>query len=336
MRIAILGGTRFTGPHIVRRLAAGGHDLLVFHRGQTPARDLPPNARELLGDRDRLAAHADDLRAFAPDVVLDMVAFRKEHAEAVVETFRGVAQRLVVVSSADVYLAFGRIHRTEPGPPQALPLTEESELRATNQPNGEAYDKIAVESAVADVPGLPATILRYPAVYGPGDPLHRTFPYLKRMDDGRPHILLGEDHARWRWCRGYVENVAEACVLAVENEAAAGRTYNVAEPEAVEEETRVRWIAEAARWSGEIVRLPPERLPEHLRSPADYAQHYGVDTYRIRHELGYREVVSRAEAYRRTIEWQRAHPPAEIDPAQYDYAAEDAAMETNRDATTRS
>jgi hypothetical protein len=40
------------------------------------------------------------------------------------------------------------------------------------------------------------------------------FTYIKRMDDGRPVILLDEAYARWRWARGYVENIAHAIALA--------------------------------------------------------------------------------------------------------------------------
>jgi hypothetical protein len=29
---------------------------------------------------------------------------------------------------------------------------------------------------------------------------------------------------------------------------------------------------------------------------------------------------------RRTVEWERAHPPDKVDPASFDYAAEDAAL----------
>jgi hypothetical protein len=32
------------------------------------------------------------------------------------------------------------------------------------------------------------------------------------------------------------------------------------------------------------------------------------------------------EAIRRTVEWERANPPLAINPQQFDYAAEDAAM----------
>jgi len=49
-----------------------------------------------------------------------------------------------------------------------------------------------------------------------------------------------------------------------------------------------------------------------------------VDSSRIRRELGYEERVSLDEALKRTIAWERANPPKEIDPKEFDYAGEDA------------
>jgi len=46
---------------------------------------------------------------------------------------------------------------------------------------------------------------------------------------------------------------------------------------------------------------------------------------RIRKELGYSELLPRDEAIRRTIEWERANPPA-APTAQFNYAAEDDAL----------
>src|SRR5262249_10284904 len=94
------------------------------------------------------------------------------------------------------------------------------------------YEKILVEQVVTGDTGLPATVLRLPMVYGPGDEQHRLAPYLKRMMDGGEVILLDEGMARWRCLRGYVEEVAAAIALAVTSPAAAGRVYNVAEPTA--------------------------------------------------------------------------------------------------------
>ena len=333
MRILIIGGTRFIGPHVVRRLAEMGHEVTVFHRGETRA-ELPEGVEEIYGDRRDLASFAADFKTTAPDVVLDMIAFTEEDARSLVGVFKGVARRVVVVSSADVYGAYGRLLRLETGAPAALPLNEDAPLRANLYPyRAQAvgpddfkyhYEKILVERVVMSDDELPGTVLRLPAVYGPGDQQHRLFGYVKRMDDHRPFIMLGEAQARWRWTRGYVENVADAIALALTNDSAAGRVYNVGEREALTEADWVRSIGRAAGWNGDVLTVSVDPLPEHLATNADYAHHLFTDTSRLRAELGYDERVTLAEALRRTIEWERANPPVEIFPAEIEYAAEDA------------
>lgn len=190
------------------------------------------------------------------------------------------------------------------------------------------YDKILVERIVLGDSSIVGTILRLPMVYGVGDYQHRLRPYLRRMDDGRPAILLGESEARWRGNRGYVENVAAAIALAVTDDRAAGRIYNVGETDPPCERDWVREIGRAVGWSGRVVTLPNEQLPEHLRSTTKFDQHVVVDTSRIRRELGYSEPVPRDEAIRRTIAWERANQPSNGDDTKFDYAAEDAALAT--------
>ena len=74
---------------------------------------------------------------------------------------------------------------------------------------------------------ISATIIRLPMVYGAGDYIHRLYPYIKRMDDQRPAIVLEEKLAHWQGCYGYVENVARAIALAVNDQRATGSIYNV-------------------------------------------------------------------------------------------------------------
>src|SRR5262249_34733410 len=148
-----------------------------------------------------------------------------------VRTFRGLARRTVVISSADVYRAYGRFLGIESGPVEPTPLTEDSPLRTAlfpyrSQASGTGdflyhYDKIPVERVVMGEPDLPGTVLRLPMVHGPGDAQHRTASYLKRMDNGRPAIVLDEGMARWKCPRGYVEDVAAAIALAVTDDRAA-------------------------------------------------------------------------------------------------------------------
>jgi nucleoside-diphosphate-sugar epimerase len=148
---------------------------------------------------------------------------------------------------------------------------------------------------------------------------------LKRIDDGRKQIIFADDVAPLRTPRGYVENVAAAITLAATSPSAAGRVYNVCETEFFGELDWARKIAAAIHWQGEFVVLPHERTPKHLLWPGNTAQHVVASSERIRKELGFREVVTREEAIRRTIAWERSNPPAEP-LAPFDYAAEDAAL----------
>ncbi len=222
-----------------------------------------------------------------------------------------------------------------------MPLTESSELRRNlrlyPEPSIKAlqnvfewldddYDKVSVESAVQNDAALPVTVLRLPMVYGPGDRLHRLFPILKRVMDGRPHILFAADFAGWRGSRGYVENVAHAIALAVTLDQSVGRVYNVAEPHAFTELEWAQAVTKAAGWQGEFITLPPELAPAHLRNSANLAQHWVASSQRIREELGYTETVSLEESLRRTIAWERQNPPSHVDSQDFDYDAEDKAI----------
>lgn len=325
MSILVLGGTSFVGPHVVRQLAARGREVTIFHRGNTETY-LPGNVRHVHGDFANFPDHLDELRRISPEIVLDMVPFRAEDAERV-RAFKGVARRVVVVSSGDVYRAFGRLWRTEPGPPDPTPLTEDSPLREKLSTAGLDYNKTAVERAVMSDTDLPATILRLPATHGPRDDKHRLFPYLKRMDEGRPAIVLDQAYAGWHWARGYVEDVAFAIALAVMDERAAGRTYNVCYPVSLTEAEWVKKIARVVGWKGEVVARPSAQLPASLRRDVcDFSQQYSVDSGRIRKELGYTETMPFDEALQQTVEWERSNPPVKIDPEAFNYADEDTAL----------
>src|SRR5687768_12189090 len=331
MNILILGGTKFNGPFVVRELVELGHDVTIFHRGETE-QDVPPSVRHLHGDFANFNEQVEELRGLSPEVVLDMAPFRAEEAERL-KAFEGVARRVVAISSQDVYRAFGRFWRTEPGPPDPIPLTEDSPLREKLSARGLDYNKTAIERALIERKDLSATILRLPAIHGKGDHMHRLFSYIKRMDYQRPFILLSEDAARWQWARGYVEDMAHAIVLAVTDERAAGRIYNVAYEKTFNGAEWVQQIARIVGWKGEVLVLPKEQLPTQLQSDKfDLTQQFAVDSSRIRRELGYTEIVEFDEAMRRTIEWERQNPPATADPAEFNYEAEDAAVSTVQNA----
>jgi nucleoside-diphosphate-sugar epimerase len=318
--VLVIGGTGFIGGPTVRRLVERGHDVSVFHRGERAA-ELPRGVSHFLGDRKRIRDRDNAaLRAWRPDVVVDFVAFNEADVRGVLDVFRGVARRLVVLSSLDVYRAWDRLTRAKPGPPVGIPMGEDAALREVPFPRRRSasspedimwdYDKIPVERATRSEPTLPGTVLRLPAVYGPGDhKRHRVGNYLARMNAGTDALELDEGLSRWRWTRGYVEDVADAIALAAVDPRAQGRTYNVGEAAPLTEGAWVRAIARVAGYAGTIVERRREELPADVArelDEQDFAQDVVIDTSRIQAELGWSPCVPLDEGLAASIAWERA------------------------------
>lgn len=185
MRVLLIGGNGFIGSRLVRELQDSGHQVALFHR-QADAGAAKDDERKLVriqGDRNRISDYRDRIKEFSPDVVIDFIMSSGEQALVLMNALRNIARRVVVISSMDVYRAWGVMHETEPGPLEPLPLTEDSPLRTVRTvypPEtlkmmrgiftwlDEHYDKIAVEQAVMNDPVVAGTVLRLPMVYGPG------------------------------------------------------------------------------------------------------------------------------------------------------------------------
>ena len=287
MRVLMIGGTRFIGPYVARDLCELGHEVAVFHRGEHDGA-LPPSVHHVHSPDAAMPVVRipDTLVRSKPDVVIHMIAMGEADARAAVDAFAGRIQRLVVLSSGDVYRAFARFTALEPGPLEPGLLTEESPLRESLYPYraqaqstsdlSHYYDKILVEREVFANAELTACVLRLPKVYGPGDNADLATVYANRA------------HPEWRWTHLYVENVAAAIVLGAVHRKAGGRIYNVGE-------AYTPTIAER------VAQLPPSTVPLAPPGPFNFAQDIAYDTTRIRTELGFNEPVSESEGVRRTL-----------------------------------
>lgn len=287
VRILVIGGTGFIGAETVRRLHSDGHTVTVYHRGKTPAA-LPPGVQEIMNPESSfpIVRFPPAVFDFCPDVVIHTFAMCERDAISAVEAFAGHSGRLVVLSSGDVYRAYGRLVRIEPGEPDHELISEASPLRtvlypyrskaATSDGLEYHYEKILVEKTVLENSRLPASVIRLPKVYGRGNNADLATVYRVRH---KP---------KWRWTHGYVENVAAAIALVATHPAAAGQVYNAGEP-------HTPTVAERLEW------MPLSAIQPELESGLNFDQDIAYDTSRIRRELGYREIIDEKEAVLKTL-----------------------------------
>jgi nucleoside-diphosphate-sugar epimerase len=320
MRIVVFGGTRFIGRAIVEELSRAGHQLLVAHRGEVEPKDFP-DVEHLHGLRADLGQHAEAIAAFAPEGVVDTFGMTRAGARVALDAAPGDLPR-VMLSSVDVYRAYDGLRQNRETDP--VPLTEEAAVREVRFPykgqfpGMDEYEKLDVEEEYLAVGG---TVLRLPMVYGPRDGQRREEFILRRVRAGRSKIPVGA--GTWISSHGYAGDIAVATRLAVENPAARGQIFNVAEQASPTEVQWAREILAAAGSDAELVRVPDEVLPDDLGVTAAIPQHLQVDSCKARTVLGWRE-SPRAATIKISVDWHLANPPAEADE---DFSADDAALE---------
>jgi nucleoside-diphosphate-sugar epimerase len=321
MRVMVLGGTRFIGAAIVEELHAHGHELLVVHRGEHEPADLP-QVDHLHADRRDLPHLRGAVDDFDPEAVVDNCAYSAADAETALAAVGDV--RLLVVSSMDVYRAYGAVLAgTETDP---VPVDETSPVRPERYPyrgrshtsvDADTYEKLEVEEAYL---ARAATVCRLPAVYGERDHQRREEPLLRRVRAGRDRVPAGS--GTWLWTRGYVRDVAAGIRLALESDATVAEILNLGEARTWSMGLWARHVLEAAGSRAQLVRVPDVLLPDDLKALGTVPQHLLVDSSKARDLLGWTETDPH-EAVRRSVAWHLANPPEDPDD---DFAADDRAL----------
>ena len=100
LRILILGGTGFTGPHQVRYALSRGHKVTVFNRGKTHPGELPKEAEQLLGDRN---GQLEALKGRQWDVCIDNPTTLPVWVRDAAQILKGNIDRYVFISTISVY-----------------------------------------------------------------------------------------------------------------------------------------------------------------------------------------------------------------------------------------
>jgi 2'-hydroxyisoflavone reductase len=184
IRLLILGGTGFLGPHVVEFARQRGHTLTLFNRGKTNPH-LFPDIEKLHGDR---KGDLKSLEGRKWDAVLDNSGYVPRYVRASAELLRDNIRHYVFISTISVYA-----DTSKPGMDETAPvgkLDDETVEKIT----GETYGplKALCEKAVeATLPGR-STIIRPGLIVGPGDPTDRFTYWPVRVARGGEVLAPGD------------------------------------------------------------------------------------------------------------------------------------------------
>jgi len=183
LKVLILGGTGFIGPHFVNALKDGGHSLTLFNRGKRDP-DADPGIEQLIGDRN---GQIDALKGRDWDAVIDNSAYTPKQVKLTADLLKGHVRQYILISSVAAYANF-----TKAG------IDESYELAKLDDPtveevNGQTYGglKALCEKVAEEVYGKQATLIRPTYIAGPGDYTDRFTYWPVRVSKGGEMLVPG-------------------------------------------------------------------------------------------------------------------------------------------------
>lgn len=334
----VVGGSGPSGPHIVHGLRDRGFEVAVLHRGSHE----PPE----LADFEHI--HTDPhfkapLEAALGDRRFDLAVVTYGRTRIVAEVLAGRVARFIGVGGSGVYA--GNIEPDQVTPYGMRLLADENSDLARysvgRDTKAAKFVSVMLETeesvlALHDSGAFAATWMRYPMLYGPRNVLPWEWSIIRRLEDGRPHVVLIDEGLYVR-SRSSGINAAHCLLLAVDaGERAVGEVFNFAEETVLSMRQWVELVIRAAGGEDQMVtRSLPYALGQHVDPFIPYdgttTPHNIVDTTKARTLLGYRDALTTEDAIRQSVEWYREHPvTAASHPAygdRFDYELEDMLLE---------
>lgn len=251
MRVLVIGGTLFIGRGLVAALLKAGHEVTILHR--KPGHDLGKKVREIIGDRNDPESLKTALIGHRFDVVFDNVYdWRRGTTAAQVEgTARALGDRLCRYIFMSSVAAYG----------DGLNHHEGDALAPDNHPDPYVRNKAMSERALFRLhqrTGFPVVTMRPPYVYGPGNPYYREAFFWDRLRDNRPIVLPGDGRRLMQFT--HVKDLISACVHSIEEPAAVGHAFNIANPRPITQFELIELLGEVAGKKPNYVRIPRQRI----------------------------------------------------------------------------
>jgi len=309
MRVLVTGGAGFIGSHLVEKLLASGHEVVIlddfndFYDPQTKHANIAGLARDVtiyhvdLRDSElvRNLFHREKVDAIAhlaaragvrpsihqPRLYYDTNVTGTLHLlEAARVT--GV-ERFVFASSSSVYGASKRI-----------PFSEDEHLTQTFSPY--AATKIAGEflcSTYSHLYNLRVVALRYFTVYGPRQrPDLAIHQFTRRIYAGQPIDQFGDGSTRRDYT--YIDDVIQGTMAALQYEGSLFDIFNLGENDTIQLKDLIAAIEKALGKKAKINQLPEQ--------PGDMPLTC-ADISKARKLLAYKPTTRLSDGLPRFIEW---------------------------------
>lgn len=271
LRVLVLGGSNFVGPHLVWAALERGHEVTLFNRGFTNP-DLFPHLERLKGNR--FPERGIGLSALAGsrswDLVLDTWHSEPGCVHESAELLADRAERYVYVSSIAILGSYRQAELDE-----QAPTVDAAALVTSMDPDvGYAQRKRAAELAVMDRYGSRGTVLRCHTVYGYDAGAVQLDYWALRFLSGEPVLVPDDATAVLQWTDA--RDIGRFAVHAAETELGGiFHLINPAQPVPIQEYFTA-WHDVTGRRS-QIVRAPRAFLDDRGVRPWDDLRLYIPD-----------------------------------------------------------
>src|SRR5438034_5621586 len=309
MRILVTGGAGFIGSHLVEKLLAAGHEVVIlddfndFYDPQIKHANIAGFAKDVTvchvdlrdGESVRSLFHREKVDAIAHLAARAGVRPSIQHAQLYCDTnVSGTlhlleaarvteVERFIFASSSSVYGASKRI-----------PFSEDEHLKQTLSPY--AATKIAGEflcSTYSHLYNLRVVALRYFTVYGPRQrPDLAIHQFTRRIYAGQPIDQFGDGTTRRDYT--YIDDVIQGTMAALQYEGSLFDIFNLGENDTIQLKDLIVAIENALGKKAKINQLPQQ--------PGDMPLTC-ADISKAQKLLGYKPTTRLSDGLPRFIEW---------------------------------
>jgi UDP-glucuronate 4-epimerase len=309
MRVLVTGGAGFIGSHLVEKLLAASHDVVVlddfndFYDPQIKHKNIAGFARDVtvyhvdlrdsesvrnLFHREKVdvITHLAARAGVRPSIQYPRLYYDTNVTGTLhlLEAARVTGiERFIFASSSSVY-----------GASKAIPFSEDEHLRQTISPY--AATKVAGEflcSTYSHLYNLRVVALRYFTVYGPRQrPDLAIHQFTRRIYAGQPIDQFGDGTTRRDYT--YIEDVIQGTMAALEYDGPLFDIFNLGESETIQLKDLIVTIANALGKRAKINQLPEQ--------PGDMPLTC-ADISKARKLLGYKPTTRLSEGLPNFIDW---------------------------------